>query len=285
MVNIFMPNSTQALMIRRTDFRFYTALVLASLMLFAFILPNPTQSGRLIWSTLFASPFGVALLAHMALGATCEAHLRTAAQIVRLKGLGRMGRARKVFSKIREEVDRSQVESAEGLESARESVLRQQDAARLAALTEPMRLMSPQAHLFLFLTLMVDALGLIAILTWYSPAVALINLGTFSMGGIVLLVTLMRQHDSLLPAVLKRATWAVFWYFVSRVFVLFFHALVVVVQLIDEGNFVDDEFLAFAFSQSPADNIVLIASYASIAFGGVVLAFYGVPALLVFLGG
>jgi len=169
-------------------------------------------------------------------GPSCACHLRTAVQSEMLPSLNRLRRARRVLNRIR-----PLIEAAQGRLSPEEiaSSLANPTAPdappviarfRAAPAAVPSRHYSGTAHLVLFWILLADvpltALSVVYDSTWMDVVSVLLLLVTVA----CIIISLVKQHNTTLPAALKRLPWMVLGWTALMVVTALAYGMVLVIN-------------------------------------------------------
>ncbi|MEW5724528.1 MAG: hypothetical protein AB1896_15565 [Thermodesulfobacteriota bacterium] len=192
----------QAITCRRSRHGLVLAVVLAVVVLLL-LLPVILQGAEahLFWKVT-GTLAGMVLALHLVRGPTSVCHIYTAVQTERLPSLARFRAAREVLARIRPLIEEVQgnLETVplENLEPAR--------LPRLPA-GPPLRPESGRVHQVLFLYLFLEVLGTAAPFVTDHPAASIPSTLVSTLLPIPIIIALVKQYGSDLPAGVKGVTW------------------------------------------------------------------------------
>ena len=213
----FYFSDIQAIITRKTVVGKVQNIILGCLIL-VFGLPAILIDGG--WSIFFSAGSAfvfILLLINLFRGPTCETRLMTAVQTEKLQSLYRLNRTFKVMDRIRPHIQQAQgTLTREDLNQ----IPLQPDARRAsqgtrqtgASPVSAVKHENGRAHLILFALLLIDGV-LVTSEFFISHVVITILSSVVSLGlGIVVIIALVRQHNSDLPGSMRTITWTTLGY-------------------------------------------------------------------------
>jgi hypothetical protein len=209
----FYFNDIQAVVTRKTAVGKFQNIGMGCLVLILMV-PAVTLDGA--WTLFYSIAAAVMLfllLVSFFKGPTCETNLMTAVQTEKLHSLHRLKNTLKVMDSLRDHIQRTQgILAREALNKIPVQPTANQDSHRKVQQHGSKRAAhrdeKGRAHMGLFMLLLLD--GVLASLGFFFTHVVLTIISTIaSLGmGILIIVALVKQHDSRMSGSLKALTWA-----------------------------------------------------------------------------
>ncbi|MDY6791708.1 MAG: hypothetical protein SWH54_10625 [Thermodesulfobacteriota bacterium] len=195
-------------------------------------------------------------------GPTCVSHLQTAVQTEKLHSLYRLKTAKKIMSRLRQVVEKSQGKLARG--DIGEEELKTSTAIRPSVGNDTIDLSTRQigmkVHRILFAILILD--GLVTYLDFFYNHVTITLMETIiAMAAcIMVIMALVRQHRSNLKSSMRMITWAAFSYLCLNIVIGYIFYFVVIFRH-PEMSHSQWELIKAMSRMSPGDSFMLMAFY------------------------
>ena len=209
----FYFNDIQSIVTRKTAIGMLQNIV-GGILVLIFAVPALAFDGG--WSLFYAIVAGVMLLLLLIglfKGPTCETKLMTAVQIEKLHTLHRIKNTAKVMDRLRNHIHQTQGRLIrEALDKLPARPLQGSDTPhrvpQRGTTSTPRRNEKGRAHMGLFALLLLD--GILVSLGFFFADVIVTIISSFTIlgMGILVIVALIKQHDSTLGGSLKAITWA-----------------------------------------------------------------------------
>jgi hypothetical protein len=215
----------QAIVIQRTaTSRVLAAIMLGLLALTLILALTRASRGAMVFWWILTAVLGAAALWNWRLGPTCVCYLMTAIDRYRLKALSRVAAAERVLTRLQPVIQRAQADlellaapEAPTADRANEPglYLRHTHATH-AGLVEPPPVVHHGAvirhgaviHYAAFGLMLVNGLCLAAVLAWFGLLTGVSYVVTLAVLSVTLILALIKQADTDLPARVQRCVWA-----------------------------------------------------------------------------
>ena len=252
----------QAVITRKTAAGKIQNLVLSILCILFSLMALYLKGGWSIFNWSMAVLMAIFFMINWLRGSTCVSHLQTAVQTEKLHSLFRLRTAKKVMNRLRLLVEQAQGKLAR--EDIREKGVKASTVKISPVSTDIADLPTGQGgmkiHQILFAILIFD--GLVTYLDFFYNYVIITLFGTtISMAACVLVImALVRQHESNLISSIRMITWTAFVYLCINIFIGYIFYFIVIFRN-PEMSHNQWELIKAMSQMSPWDNSMMMGIY------------------------